>query len=236
MRSTAYKLKIKDLVGGKYVPPSEEAPGHLVTPWGEKVLRAHLIATIVDKFVRDDEGYAAMWLDDGSATIRAKAWGEDVRRMTRFEVGDLVEVVGRVREYDGEVHVVPEVIRRVEDPNWELVRELEILYARKKLLAEGRLLRPEPRSGIQSAEPPEREQAVGEVEELEELPLPEVPEELKKKALLSVEKLEGEEGASVTDVAADLDISRKEAEDALYMLLIEGQIYEPKAGRFKRLR
>lgn len=240
MRSTAYKLKIEDLVRGRYVHSAEGEPSRLITPWGQEVLRAHFIATVVDKFVREDDGYATLRLDDGSGTIRAKAWGEDVRHMAEFEVGDLVEVVGRVREYEGEIHIVPEVLERVEDPNWELVRELEILHVRKKLAAQGK--RPKPEMGLKpqpmEAGPPreEPEQDIGTVERLEEPPLPEVPDDLKKKALLAMEKLEGEEGTGVIDLAADLDISQNEAEDVLRVLITEDQIYEPKAGKFKRLR
>ncbi|MEA1905164.1 MAG: OB-fold nucleic acid binding domain-containing protein, partial [Candidatus Hadarchaeota archaeon] len=173
MRSTAYKLKIEDLIRGRYVRSAEGEPSRLVTPWGQEALRAHLIATVVDKFIREDGGYASLRLDDGSETIRAKSWGEDVERMKEFEVGDLVEFIGRVREYEGEVHLVPEVLKRVEDPNWELVRELEILQARRKLVAEGKRPKPrieaKPRAGGRELG---AEREMGAVEELEEAPLP----------------------------------------------------------------
>ncbi len=240
MHPTAHKLKIEDLVRGQYMQSAEGEPNRLVTPWGEEVLRARFIATVIDKFVRDDRGYATLRLDDGSETIRAKAWGESVDDMGKFEVGDLVEVIGGVREYEGEIHLVPDFLTRVEDPNWELVRELEILHARKKLAAQGK--RPEQRSGPKPAEggsepaAPEVEQDLGTVGELEELPLPEIPNYLKEKSLLAIEKLEGEEGTGAADLAAELDISQAEAEDALRVLIVEDQIFEPKAGKFKRLR
>lgn len=240
MRSTAYKLKIEDMVRGQYVRSAEGEPSRLITPWGQEVLRANLIATVVDKFVRDDNGYATLRLDDGSETIRAKAWGEDVEHMAEFAVGDLVEVIGRVREYEGEIHLVPEVLERVEDPNWEFVRELEILHARKKLAAQGRRPKPElgPKPETVGAEPSsgELEHDMGTVEKLEAPPLPEVPEDLKKKALLAMEKFESEGGTSTTGLAAEFDISRNEAEDVLRVLINEDQIFEPKAGKFKRLR
>lgn len=241
MRSTAYKLKIEDLIRGRYVRPAEGGPSHLITPWGQEVLRAHLIATVVDKFIREDGGYASLRLDDGSETIRAKSWGEDVERMEKFEVGDLVEFIGKVREYEGEVHLVPEVLKQVDDPNWELVRELEILRARRKLVAEGK--RPKPRieakpevGGRELRLPAGAEREMGAVEELEEAPLPGVSDDVKKKVLLALDKLEGEKGASSIDLAAELDMSQSEIEDALRVLLADDEVFEPRAGKFKRLR
>ncbi len=241
MRSTAYKLKIEDLIRGRYVRSAEGEPSHLITPWGQEVLRVHLIATVVDKFIREDGGYASLRLDDGSETIRAKSWGEDVERMEKFEVGDLVELIGRVREYEGEVHLVPEVLEQVEDPNWELVRELEILQAKRKLVAGGKRLKPrieaKPEAGGRELGPPaEAERGMGAVEELEEAPLPGVSDDLKKKVLLALDKLEGEEGSSSIDLAAELDMSQSEIEDALRVLLADDEVFEPRAGKFKRLR
>lgn len=241
MRSTAHKVKIEDIVGGEYVRSPEGEPNYLITPWDQKILRINLIATVVDKFVRDDGGYATLSLDDGTETIRAKAWTEGVREMEEFEVGDLITVVGKVREYEGEIHLVPEVIRRVEDPNWELVRRLEILHQRKNLLAEGRY--PEPKREIKAESGggeriralTSQAERVGTVEKLGETSERKIPDDLKDKLLLALAKLEGEDGATPTDLAAELDISKSDAEDVLGALLNEDKIYEPRAGRFKRL-
>lgn len=240
MQSTAYKIKIEDIVNGEYVRSPEGEPNYLITPWSQKILRANLIATVVDKFVRDDEGYATLCLDDGTETVRAKAWTEDVKKMKEFEVGDLVTVVGKVREYEGEVHLVPEIIRRIEDPNWELVRGLEILHERKNLLAKG--IRPEPKKEVketgkkdQIQELTAQTEMIETVEKLGETSKREISEDLKDKLMLALSKLEGENGAAAIDLAAELDISRSKAEDALGILLNEDKIYEPEAGKFKRL-
>lgn len=246
LRSTANKVKIEDLSNGEYVPSPEGEPNYLVTPWDQELLRVNLIATVVEKFVRDDGDYATIHLDDGTATIRAKAWSEDVEDMDSFEVGDLVNVIGKVREYEGEIHVVPEVIRGVEDPNWELVRELEILEKRKELLEEGKV--PEFEEEVEG-EPKELElsppssQETGRIESVESLgesmdseeEESRVSEELKDNLLLALDKREGENGAAVDDLAAEVDESRSKTEEALGVLLNEDKIYEPVAGRYKRL-
>jgi len=239
MRSTAHKVKIEDLANGKYVRSSEAEPGYLLTPWGQHILRARTIATVIDKFISQDQNYGTLRIDDGSETIRLKAWRQDVQTLADFKVGDLIDVIGRVREYEGEIYLVPEVIARVEDPNWELVRELEVLRARRQALVQGGRPQPEPKPEVRRLEvelpAPGAAPAVETIEEVEE-PLPEVPEDVKKKVLLAFDKLDSGGGVAPLDIAAELDMSQAEVDDALRVLIADGEIFEPKVGRFRRLR
>ncbi len=248
MRATAKKVKVEDLINGEYNRTPEGEPNSLTTPWEQEVLRVNLIATVVDKFVRDDGGYATLHLDDGTGIIRAKAWGDDVEDLDNYGEGDIVNVVGKVREYDEEIHVVPEIIRELDDPNWELVRELEILENRRDLLEEG--IKPdieeEGESEIEtevfevSSEGTEESQKVGEIETLGE-PMeaedeePQFSDEMKDKVLLALDKLEGEDGADISDLAAEVDEPVSKTEEILGVLLNEDKVYEPIAGKFKRL-
>ena len=196
------------------------------------------MGTVVERFIRDDSSYGFLYVDDGSGTLSLRAWREHVARLAGFEVGDLVDAIGRVREYAGEVYLVPDLIVGVGDPNWELVRELEILRAKRRALAEGKKPRfgtgrvPEVRE-LKFELPPSGEREEPEIEEVEE-PLPEVPEDVKKKALLAFEKF-GPGGTTQADLAAELNLSQAEVEDVLRVLIVEGEIFEPMAGRFKKL-
>jgi len=244
MRSTAYKVKIWELVNGKYIRPAEGAePGYLLTPWSQRISRARVMATVIDRYLSNDQTYAALWLDDGSETIRLKAWREDVKSVADLKIGELVDVIGRVREYEGEVYLVPEMISRVDDPNWELVRELEILRARRQALMEGKLPQPAPKPRLEVRQleievppsTPTPEMAVEDLGEVEE-PLPEVPEEIKKKTLLAFDRLDKGSGVTPLELAAELDMRQEEVEDVLRVLIADGEVYEPKVGKFKRLR
>lgn len=198
----------------------------------------------MDKFVRDDQGYATLRLDDGSETISLRAWREGVPELAGFEVGDLIDVVGRVREFEGEVYLVPELILHVEDPNWELVRELEILRVRRQALAQG--VRPQPKREakleprqLQIELPPAvlgAEPTVETIEEVEVPPLPEVPDETKRQVILAIEKLDRGGGVAPADIAVELDLRQTEVEDALRVLIVDSEIFEPRAGRFRRLK
>lgn len=131
----ARKLRISEVVSSSIENPE---PGKfiLTTKSGIRVSKVRVMGTVVDVFRSEIGNYASFTLDDGTGTIRVKVWrGRDVAGS--INVGDIIDVVGSVRVYKGEVYLVPELIIRVEDPNWELVRELEIL-ASQSLLAKSR--------------------------------------------------------------------------------------------------
>lgn len=235
MRLTAYKLKIEDLIEGRYVRPGVGEPDYLLTPWGQRISRARVLGTVVEKFVREDQGYCSLCIDDGSGTITLRAWRERVPELSSFSLGDLVDAIGRAREYGGEIYLVPEIIMRVEDPNWELLRELEILQARRRALAQGarpqlkRLQRPEAEGGAGA-------ELIGAAKGIEEAPpLPEVPRELEERALLAFDKLDRGAGVMAADLAAELNLSQSRVEDVLRFLIAKGEIFEPTLGRFRRL-
>lgn len=241
MKPAAYKLKIEDIVHGQYIRSIEGAePSHLLTPWGLRVTRARVMGTVVDKFVREDQGYAALRIDDGSGTISLRAWREGVPELDRLTVGSLVDVIGRVREFEGEVYLVPDLILPVKDPNWELVRELEIVGSRREALARGVRPTTTPAKGLEPAqlkiELPKPTPTPEFPLEEEEPPLPEIPDEIKKRIILALEKLDRGNGATPAEISAELNLPLAQVEDALRVTLLEGDIYEPLAGRFKLMR
>ena len=238
----AYKVKVEDLVKGQFVRPAEGTePSHLVTPWGQQIFRARIMGTIVDKYISEDQSYAALRIDDGTETVRLKTWRQDTQRVADINVGDLVDVVGRVREYGGEIYLVPDLVIKVDDPNWEIVRELEILGVRKQFLREGKrpqLRKVEPQVRVLEIEVPPQAQVEGvegEIQEIEEEPLPQVPDDVKKKVLLAFDKLDKGDGVSPIDISAELNLTQDLVDDAFRVLIADGEVFEPKVGRFRRL-
>lgn len=241
MKPTAYKLKIEDLVRGQYIRSVDESePAYLLTPWNQRVTRARVMGTIVDKFVREDQSYATLRLDDGSETISVRAWREDVSELDRLNMGATVDIIGRVREFEGEIYLVPELIVPIDDPNWELARELEIIESRREALASGvwprvvstgklepTVWKMEMPPTIPTGEPTAEE---------EEPPLPEIPEEIKKRIFLALEKLDKGRGATQTEISLELNLPQPQVEEALRVFLVRGDIFEPMAGRFKLMR
>ena len=139
-RNVAYKLRVGDILKGKPVM----AEGRFIClelstrddssePGDKKVVRVNVLANCVDKFVTDGEKkYASLTIDDASGQIRLKAFGDDVGMIADFVPGDTLQIVGNVREWNSELYILPEVVKKV-DPRWLLVRKLEIQNSRKDI-------------------------------------------------------------------------------------------------------
>jgi RecG-like helicase len=130
-RNIAYKLRIGDILKSK--PIANEERFLFLELGDKKVVRVNVIANVVDKFVNEGEKkYASLTLDDASGQIRMKAFADDIEIIKDFMQGDTLQVIGTVREYNDELYIIPEIVKKV-DPRWLLVRKLEIQKSRKDL-------------------------------------------------------------------------------------------------------
>lgn len=123
-RQTAYKFWIKDAISARPVIVDNFVDHFIVR--GKQVSRASIIASVVFKFESEDGNYAAVTLDDGTETIRLKCWREDTPMLKELKISDIILAVGRFKEYNNELYINPEIIKIVE-PNWELLRKVELL-------------------------------------------------------------------------------------------------------------
>jgi len=238
MRPAAYKVKIEDVALGQYVrSPDGTEPSYLLTPWGEQVTRVRVMGTVVDKFVRDDRNYATLRIDDGSETVGLRAWQNGVKELEGFEIGDTVDIIGRVREFNGEVYLIPELIIRIDDPNWELVRELEVITARREALASG--VRPK-LENLVAGRPAAQSQRVAEdaepSDDTGEEPLPVIPDEVKKRVAIAMEKLDTGSGVDPIGISNELNMSLAQVNDVLRVLFVDGDVFEPTHGKFRMTR
>jgi RPA family protein len=238
-RGTAVKLRIKDVVEASFHRSSERfEPNYIVTKRGVKASRVRVMGVVVAKFVSEDGKYSSITLDDASATIAVRAFRE-VDPLVKVSVGDTVDVVGKVKEYEDEIYILAETVRVLEDPNWELVRELELAIAEK--------LQPQVEAPLQEVssagevkesfeEPVVEEEVVG-VESAESAELVELEEkeEPKLKVLHLIEELDDGDGVKYITLLKESGLAEEKLEEALNELLNEGEIYEPKIGRFKRV-
>ncbi len=207
-RSTALKVRIKDLVEGEFVrTEGAMEPNYVVTPLNEMVSRARVMGVVVSKFTSEDEKYITVTLDDGSETVSVRAFREtDV--LKDVEVSESIDVVGKVKEYQGEVYLLAEAVHIIKDPNWELVRRLELAIKDKAL-------------GRKVSEPVETLETRFE------------GENAKEKVLEVIKTLDEGEGVKYITIARETGIKEEELDKIINDLLVEGEIYEPKIGRFK---
>src|SRR3989344_6588497 len=102
-RNTAYKIWISDIHNGSFTR-DEEGP-YVLQLNGYNVNRVNLIGTIINKQESENGEFIALTLDDGSDAIRIKAWREDISMLKKFHVGDPINIIGRLREYNNERYI-----------------------------------------------------------------------------------------------------------------------------------
>ncbi len=203
-RAPARKVRLLDLISGQWMKKEAEA-GYVLTTYGEKVVRAWIMATVVSKFLSEDGRYVSVTLDDGTETIRTKAWQTNdqskseqdmsFRLLSNLQVGDLVDVIGKVREYGGEIYITPEIVRKVDNPNLQTLRRLEILTKIKNFK-------------------------------------PQIdPKEILRQEVLAAIG----DGIDYAELLTKLGRPEAEIEPIINELLAEGLCYEPGPGRIKRV-
>ena len=125
-RQTAYKTQIIYVINGKFVKEGGWNPNYVIDDFGRKISRINLISTIVDLPETENTfNYHAFILDDGTGRIGARIF-EDSELLKKFNIGNIVQVIGRIREYGTERYLIPEIIKKVGNPKWIDVRKKEI--------------------------------------------------------------------------------------------------------------
>ena len=226
-RQTAYKVWLSDLINGNYVKNEGEWESNYVEVKDFQVSRINLVANVVFRFESDDENFCSVTLDDGSETIRVKTWKEDTSRLDGFKVGDIVMLIGRVREYNNEIYLTPEVVNKVENPNWELVRKLELIKrCGKPSYEKKREVKVEASSvGTES---------VSEEKPVVEEDIVEDGGDNKRQLILElITKNDSEEGVEMNEVVKESKLGEEEVTSIIDELLKEGEIFQPKQGRLK---
>ncbi len=216
-RNTAYKVRIHDLISNDYLKEDGEWGSSYVLIQDKKITRVNLIATIISKYESEDKAHCFVVIDDFSSEIRVKTWREDTRLLNSLEVGGIINVIGRIRKYNDELYITPEIIKKIDNPNWELVRKLELfeLYGKPKLLIK---------------EVNERKEKI--VEEQIEGFL----ESDRQKILTIIEKRDSELGVDYNTIKLESELGEEKIKNITHDLLREGEIYEVKSGRFRITR
>ena len=244
-RLTAKKASIKELNSGKYVKREGFESSYILTNLGRKLSRIRLSALIVGKFISDDEKYAAITLDDSTDTIRCKAF-VNTKIFDGLGPGDFVDVFGKVREYNGEIYIMSEIIRKA-DPNLETLRMLElkkILDKQKERIKKVQELEKqttdvnELKSLVKDFMSLDDLKGILEAQEVNEDMMQEKTtsaSEIKTQILKLIEKMDKGEGADYQDILKKSNFSENDVDFAIQDLLESGVCYEPTPGKIRKL-
>lgn len=208
-RMTAKKTYVSDIVNGEWVKKEGMEPSFVVSPSGDEISRARILGTVVSRFLAEDGNFASFTIDDTTETIRAKTF-KTIKPIDGFEVGNLVDLIGKVREYNGEIYIIPEIIRKIEDPNIELLRKLEIMK----------------RPGAEKPGTPISKQSKPNVEKKDD-------KDLRKEILKFIDNQE--DGVEYGKILENVKGKESEIESVVNEILAEGICYEPTPGKIKKI-
>ena len=123
-RAIAYRFWIKDLAGGEYVAGKTIDNPTYVKLGDMNVSRVDLLGRVLDK--SDSDGFSSMTLQDKTGKIKIKVFGNDSIIANAAAIGDLVRVIGKIRQDNIERFVLGEIVKKIDDANYELLRDKEL--------------------------------------------------------------------------------------------------------------
>jgi len=212
-RQIACKARIAELINGNYIKEEGWTPNYIITKYGKHISRINLIGTVISKGNGGQE-YQSLIIDDGSGTISLRAF-EKSETINNTEIGDVIIVIGRPREYGPEKYIVPEIIKKINNNKWINVRKIELEI-----------------EDLKTAELPIKEKKVI-VEDIE-------PKEKIKDAINNsqrvyetVKELDSGQGVDIEEIIKKTGI--KEADEIIKKFLMEGEMFEIRPGKIKIL-
>jgi RPA family protein len=221
-RMTAVRASISDITHGSY---SDDNGPHVVSPFGVELRRVVVVGFVVDKFYRegDDSGkkrFESITVDDGTDTIGVKVWGEeDASVLEGVKESILALVIGKVRQYNDEVYLIPEIVRELTDPNY---MSLHLMERYKAVLN---------RSGISLPSTTEQQQEL-----LTTTPSTQVTGKLANDIIAYVRLEAPPEGIPLKDIVAYFEKKGQDSEKVqtkVFNLVAEGALNEVSIGQFR---
>lgn len=236
-RNIAIKCCIEEIINGKFYGGDKESlrSSYVLTKYGERISRVNIFGTVVDKFVSEDDSYASIIINDFSGAVRVKAFKEDVKKLKEIEVGNNVIVIGKPRFWNNEIYIGLEIIRVVEDPNFESYRRIEILkklIERKRMISE--ILNLKEKLEEESFRNYIKERYGYSDDELDFLlQVKEERKDFKLQVLKIIKELDKGNGVDVLDIFGSINLESSILDSILTELLNEGKIYEIEPGKIK---
>lgn len=242
LRQVAVKMLIGDIFRAEFVQEKDENKlNHLLTIKNEKIYRVNLIAVVVNK--EKIGSITNLLVDDGTSELIVRSFEED-KYVEELGVGDVLLVIGRVRMYNNEKYLAPEIIKKT-DPVWLKVRSLELQSGKSQLLVENI----EKNKDIEIVQKGKKKELVEEIEKNEEIKkiikneVIDIDEDVEEDLSLSllpaekiiklIKKLDQGEGVLIEDILEKSDL--KETELLLEKMMESGDIFQNQPGRVKVL-
>ena len=205
-RQTAFKIRVKDILNSKYIKEDGWLPNYIEVN-ENKISRVNVIGTIVLKI---DENNIV--LDDGSGKITMRVFEND-GFFKKIDIGDVILLIGRPREFGSEKYIMPEILKKIENPMWINVRKIELRLNNKNL--------------VTNFEGDRKEEVI------QKGIIGEIKNDTCEKIFNLIKELDKGEGIDTMEILNN--INDKDAEKIINKLLENGEIFETKPGRLRVL-
>jgi hypothetical protein len=197
-RQTAVPCTLAEITAGQFVQNPGLEPSGVRTNRG-MISRCSILGVIIDK------NQTGITLEDGTTAISVRTFDQ---RPILANVGDLVLVIGRPREYNGERYLALEICKRLKNPAWVQYRRKELSHSTEFVVAH---------------------------DEIQETPIPAIPATATKnpfEAIIdAIRSNDKGNGADIEEVIAAVP----GAQQFVRTLIEEGEIFEIRPGRLKVL-
>ncbi len=220
-RSIAKLCKINELLTGKYIKTEGWDPSYIITDYG-KIKRANLMGIMVSK----ENGSCIV--DDGTGKIIVR----DFNKSINADVGELIIVIGKPRQFGQEVFLNNEIIKKIENKKWVEFRKKQLLSRVKEKIEI-------PSDYLDDTKNSKSEIVIKEEEIFETPKTPSKQISLNEnkntgkaeKLIELIETLDKGPGANIEDVISTSEI--EDAETIIKSLTEEGEIFQVKPGKLK---
>lgn len=200
-RQVACKARISDILSSDFM--KNEMSAGFIKINDVIVSRVNLMATVVYKSEQEQSSNNLM-IDDGTGKIVLKSF-ETFAPFSQVDIGDLVLVIGKIREFNNEKYIIPEILKKLSNNLWISVRKLEL---KNDAIVE---------------------QEKGKIEEVIESKAPNSSENI----YSLIRKTDSGDGADIDEVIKQSGLV--DAESIINRLLENGDVFEIKPGRVKVL-
>lgn len=223
-RYPAVKITIKELEESNYVEEQNQNPNYIFTLNRKKIFRVNVLATVVHKEQRGTINN--LFIDDGTEKITVRFFEEN-KSLLDLEVGEVILVLGRVREYQKEKYIFPEIVKKT-NSLWLKVRARELQIKMQSPENQNQL--PERKNALIEAKKEKDETIIiEEEEEIEEnysfLPF--------QKIIELITNLDKGEGVLIEELLEKSPL--KKTEELLEKMLENGNIFQNLPGKVRVL-
>lgn len=199
-RQTAYKCSIDSLNKGVFVKRPGWESSYLMTDYGD-FSRVNIIAVIVGK----DEN--SITIDDGTGQMIARVF-DKTELIANVIIGCPVLLIARPREYNNQIYLTIDIIKKITDKGWIAYRKKELSLIKK----------------VRDIARPEVKKDAEEVQSKSTM-------NSKERIISLIKELDNGQGADIDEVILFSKI--KNSEDIIKDFILRGEAFELRPGKVK---